>query len=320
MRRLRLLLDANVLVDAQLRDIFLTFADLERIEIYWSEMILVEVRRALVQQLQLDMAAVDSLIQQFRRAFPHAAVSGFESRIQLLELPDVDDRHVLAAAEHVECDYLVTQNLRDFPQDQVADPDLLISSPDDALLEVVGSNGAYLETAFSLILGRLRHPPISAETYLGRLSERAPLSAMLIGRALTVPSYVQLWDDYVASSDSRSPQYAVKRLLAALNDSDEDLLPQMVSAELAEALTQGGRSLAEELREGLATVLDSTDWGLATTPRVYAPEIEVVQLVFGTPIDGVQVFNQPTTLMGHRFVMKQVADTWVLDGLNPPDV
>lgn len=48
MRRLRVLLDANVLVDAQVRDLFLRLAEAELIDVRWSAQILAEPRRALV--------------------------------------------------------------------------------------------------------------------------------------------------------------------------------------------------------------------------------------------------------------------------------
>ena len=44
-------------------------------------------------------------------------VTGYEKFIKDLALPDPDDRHVLAAALHAQADVLVTQNLKDFPDD-----------------------------------------------------------------------------------------------------------------------------------------------------------------------------------------------------------
>ena len=44
-----------------------------------------------------------------------AKVTGFEPMIDTLELPDLNDRHVLAAAIRCNADAIVTFNLKDFP-------------------------------------------------------------------------------------------------------------------------------------------------------------------------------------------------------------
>ena len=50
-----------------------------------------------------------------REHFAAALVTGFEPLIETLELPDADDRHVLAAAVRCGAQYIVTDNLADFP-------------------------------------------------------------------------------------------------------------------------------------------------------------------------------------------------------------
>ena len=44
---------------------------------------------------------------------------GFEPLIDGISLPDPRDRHVLAAAIKGRADVIVTQNLKDFPQEQL---------------------------------------------------------------------------------------------------------------------------------------------------------------------------------------------------------
>lgn len=45
---------------------------------------------------------------------------GYEPLIEVLDLPDPDDRHVLAAAIKVNAQLVVTWNQRHFPQDKLA--------------------------------------------------------------------------------------------------------------------------------------------------------------------------------------------------------
>ena len=49
------------------------------------------------------------------RAIPDALVTGHEELIAGLTLPDVDDRHVLAAAIRCNASVIVTFNEKDFP-------------------------------------------------------------------------------------------------------------------------------------------------------------------------------------------------------------
>jgi PIN domain len=46
---------------------------------------------------------------------PDCLVTGYESLIPTLSLPDPDDRHVLAAALHAGAGSIITYNLSDFP-------------------------------------------------------------------------------------------------------------------------------------------------------------------------------------------------------------
>lgn len=57
-------------------------------------------------------------------AVPDSLVTGYESLIAGLDLPDVDDRHVLAAAIHCNADAIITFNLRDFPAEKLAQYDI----------------------------------------------------------------------------------------------------------------------------------------------------------------------------------------------------
>ncbi len=47
--------------------------------------------------------------------FPDCLVEGYEPIIDNLQLPDVDDRHVLAAAIRGQAEAIITFNLKDFP-------------------------------------------------------------------------------------------------------------------------------------------------------------------------------------------------------------
>ena len=213
MRRIRVLLDANVLVDAQVRDLFLRLAEADLIDVRWSAQILDETRRALVQRLGLHPASSDRLVELMQRAFPAAAVTGHEYLVDNLDLPDPDDRHVLAAAIHGECDLLVTENTRDFPDKSVEDADLRVITVDDALTSLAEEQREDIKEIVATQIAALRRPPSTVEAFIDRLAARAPNAAMTIGSALGIAKYERILADTRDARGDRGPQEAVRRLL-----------------------------------------------------------------------------------------------------------
>ena len=59
--------------------------------------------------------SINAQIEAMACAFPEALVEGFEDLIGAIELPDEDDRHVVAAAIVADAEHIVTENLKDFP-------------------------------------------------------------------------------------------------------------------------------------------------------------------------------------------------------------
>jgi predicted nucleic acid-binding protein len=108
-------IDANVLVQAPLRDTLLRLA--ESPELYqplWSEEIMAEVRRTLGGQFRIAPGRIAHLESQLREHFAEAWIEGFGRLIPQMT-NDAKDRHVLAAAAHANARFLVTYNLKHFP-------------------------------------------------------------------------------------------------------------------------------------------------------------------------------------------------------------
>ena len=110
------LLDACVLVPMPLADTLLRLAEPEALfQARWSDQILDEVRRTLEVRFAKGAALAARREAAMREFFPDAVVTGHEGLIPALT-NDVKDRHVLAAALQGRADYLVTFNLKDFPE------------------------------------------------------------------------------------------------------------------------------------------------------------------------------------------------------------
>ena len=176
MARPTALLDANVLYPAGLRDLLLRLADRYLYAPLWSADIHAEWMRSLLA----DRPDIEAGVLERTRAvmdghFPDAVVTGYEAIAAALDLPDPDDRHVLASAIQGGADAIVTRNLRDFPADRLAPHKITAHHPDAF---IAGLFEADPETALEAVRGHraaLRHPPRSAGDYLAAL-ERLGLS------------------------------------------------------------------------------------------------------------------------------------------------
>ena len=93
----------------------------------------------------------------------------FESLIPSLTLPDIDDRHVLAAAIASKTPTIVTFNLSDFPHRALAPHNVRAISPDVFLLELLEDAPEAFLTAIRSHRTALKNPPCTSEAYLARL-------------------------------------------------------------------------------------------------------------------------------------------------------
>ena len=99
-------------------------------------------------------------------------VYGYEKTVPSLELPDLDDRHVLAAAIVGRCDVIVTQNLKDFPNEVLNAFDIKAQHPDEFLCTHLESGQKLFISAIKEIRFRLKKPAISTKDYLQILKQQ----------------------------------------------------------------------------------------------------------------------------------------------------
>ncbi|MET3877355.1 PIN domain-containing protein [Chitinophaga sp. OAE865] len=108
-------LDANVLYPAPIRDILLHLADAKLFQPKWTDLIHDEwIRNLLINRPDIKSDSLKKARTAMESAFPDAHVSSYESLIDEITLPDVDDRHVLAAAIKSRATIIVTNNVKDF--------------------------------------------------------------------------------------------------------------------------------------------------------------------------------------------------------------
>ena len=137
MDRFTALLDANVIYPAGLRDTLLRLADRNLYRARWSAMIHKEwIRNVLNDRPDLSPDQLERTRETMDQHFPDALVVGFEPLIDGLSLPAPRDRHVLAAAIRGRVDLIVTQNLKDFPQERLDPYEVEAQHPDDFALSL----------------------------------------------------------------------------------------------------------------------------------------------------------------------------------------
>ena len=122
------------------------------------------------------MAAQPDLADQMQRtrelmneAIPDVRVAGYEHLIDGLQLPDPDDRHVLAAAIRANAQTIVTSNLKDFPAEALQPYDIEAQSPDEFVIHVLELAPALVVSIIENQARALKNPPTTPADLLDRL-------------------------------------------------------------------------------------------------------------------------------------------------------
>ena len=130
------LYDASVLYPNTLRDLLIRIGQSGLVDAKWTDMILDEVLRNLAKNgadiAEDRLARLRTLVNSSIR---DVLVTDFEALITTLNLPDPDDRHVLAAAIKSGAQVIVTSSIKDFPQGELSKWNVEAKRPDDFVLE-----------------------------------------------------------------------------------------------------------------------------------------------------------------------------------------
>ena len=167
------LLDANVLYSAPLRDALMYLAVTVPVPVRWSHQIQTEWTRHLLEaRPELDPSRLERTVQHMDRAIPKALVTGFEPLISELDLPDENDRHVLAAAIHGGASVIVTANLKDFPRVRLQKYGMKALKPDDFIIDLIAVAPQPVLEAIHLQRANLKNPPATVPEFLGTLEQQ----------------------------------------------------------------------------------------------------------------------------------------------------
>jgi hypothetical protein len=160
--RFTAVLDACVLYPAPVRDLLLHLADFELYTPRWTDRIHDEwIRNLLQYRPDLKAEQLNRTVNEMKKAFPDANVEKYESLIPSFQLPDEDDRHVLAAAVRCNADVIVTSNLKDFPKGYLKELDIEAQHPDLFISNLIDLNPSKSKEAFLQQVSFLKNPPMT---------------------------------------------------------------------------------------------------------------------------------------------------------------
>ncbi|MBB3048965.1 putative nucleic acid-binding protein [Litorivivens lipolytica] len=176
--------DANVLYPAELRSFLMYVAVSEEFRARWSADIHEEwIRNVLLERPDLSREQLEGVRDRMDSHVPGCVVSGYESLIPSIELPDPDDRHVVACAIKTRAEAIVTFNLKDFPKEVLGPLDIVAIHPDQFVSELATINAAAVIEGAQLHRRSLRNPPFTVQAYLDLLQkQRLPETVAFLRR------------------------------------------------------------------------------------------------------------------------------------------
>ena len=150
-------LDTNVIYPVIIRDLLFWFAYYDLYTPKWSHHIFDEWREVM-QRKGVSPEEAEKRVSIANLAFPDALVQNYEGLIELLNLPDEKDRHVLAAAIKTNAHVIVSNNIKDFPEEVLENYGLKIKTVDDFLTDIIDLNPETAIEAFKEMVLNKKNP------------------------------------------------------------------------------------------------------------------------------------------------------------------
>lgn len=168
------ILDANVLLQAPMRDTLLRLAEINVLGVFWSEAILAEVARNFAAVTGATNASERwaRLVVAMQGAFPGATVQGYQALLPALPIA-AHDRHVLASAIVASASIIVSYNARHFPAHLLAPYGVRAWHPDTLLTDLLQHRPAEVRNVL-LAQGQGLNPSRTLTQMLDRLAQDAP--------------------------------------------------------------------------------------------------------------------------------------------------
>lgn len=170
--RFTVVIDTNVLVGALTRNIILSLAEAGIFRPRWSKKTIEdEFERAFARVYPGNEGVAHTQRAKIEIAFPEATACEVPEIVEGLNLPDPDDRHVLAAAISTKASLIVTENLRDFPEDALQGHEIEAISADDFISDCIDLAGPEAVAALRQMRERFKKPEMDADALILRIEQ-----------------------------------------------------------------------------------------------------------------------------------------------------
>ncbi|MGD9539187.1 MAG: putative toxin-antitoxin system toxin component, PIN family [Alphaproteobacteria bacterium] len=184
MERLAAFLDASVLYPAPLRDLLMRLALRGLFRAIWSARVHEEwIANVLAKRPDLTRAQLERTRELMDAHATDSIVTGYEELIDGLDLPDANDRHVLAAAIHGGADLIVTFNLKDFPAHRLESFEIEAQHPDTFVTHLIELHAGAVVATLREHRAALKNPPRTAAEYLQTLERQGLAETVSLLRA-----------------------------------------------------------------------------------------------------------------------------------------
>lgn len=169
----KVLLDSDAIFSLPLRDTLLRAAEANLYDLRWSQQILDDATRNLVNKGRMTEQGAARLQQRFKEAFPKSMIEvPAETIAAMTNHPG--DRHVVAAAVMAEAKTIVTFNLRHFPPESLIPWGIEAQHPDVFLCNLYRTFPNLLIQVVRQQSRALKNPPISLTELLSKLGQQVP--------------------------------------------------------------------------------------------------------------------------------------------------
>ena len=173
--------DACALYGNTVRDLLIRVARARLVQAKWTGQILDELDRALAGRGIPDDKR-RRLRTLMNAAVADCLVESYQPLVDGLKLPDLDDRHVLAAAIKAGAQVIVTSNLADFPAEYLAEWSIEARTPDDFILDMIGINDRVVYACIQQIVDERANPPDTFDDVLTQLERSGLIEAAAVLR------------------------------------------------------------------------------------------------------------------------------------------